>query len=127
LGVLYIVSAEEASGKTAICAGLAINFMNEGKKVGYLKPQAAEGRSDGDIAFMKKVLGTGDVVNAPDLVKGRDVVLVEGGLGKKAADDASQATYEAVKEMQAKVIAMETYTGRPRNISMYIKGSGKAF
>jgi dethiobiotin synthetase len=63
LGVLYIVSAEEAAGKTAICAGLAINLLNAGKKVGYLKPRAAEkGQADGDIAFMKKVLGQSDEI-----------------------------------------------------------------
>jgi BioD-like phosphotransacetylase family protein len=125
LGVLYIVSAEAAAGKTAVCAGLAINLVNEGKQVGYLKPQATEGGTDGDIAFMKKVLGTGDIVNAPDVVKGRDVVLVESSLGAKAADADSLATYGAAKEMQAKAIAVEAYTGQP---SIYIdvyKGFGE--
>jgi BioD-like phosphotransacetylase family protein len=125
LGVLYIVSAEEASGKTAVCAGLAINLLNEGRKVGYLKPQANEVGSDGDIAFMKKVLGTGDVVNAPDVIKGRDVVLVEGGLGKKAAAAASQATYGAAKEMKAKAIAVEAYTGRASKYIDVYQGFGK--
>ena len=42
MGILYIVSTEQASGKTAVCAGLARNYLNEGKKVGYLKPHAAD-------------------------------------------------------------------------------------
>ena len=125
MGVLYIVSVEEAAGKTAVCAGLGLNLQNQGKKVGYLKPLAA-GDSAGDIVFMKQVLGTADVVNAPDVLKGRDVVLVEGGLGKKPGDTVSQATYGAAKEMKAKAIAVEAYTGQP---SMYIdayKGFGES-
>lgn len=113
MGVLYIVSVEEAAGKTAVCAGLAVNLLNQGKKVGYLKPLAAAKESAGDITFMKQVLGTADVVNAPDLIKGRDIVLVEGGLGKKASDAVSQATYGAAKDMKAKAIAVEAYTGQP--------------
>jgi uncharacterized protein len=111
LGVLYIVSAEEATGKTAICAGIAINLVNAGKKVGYLKPQATDkGIADGDISFMRKTLGLTDIVNAPDIIQGRDVVLVETRLGEKASDAASKDAYGASKEMKAKVIAVEAYT-----------------
>ncbi len=111
MGVLYIVSAEEAAGKTAICAGIAINLVNAGKKVGYLKPQASDkGVADGDISFMRKTLGLADIVNAPDIIQGRDVVLVEARLGEKASDAASKDAYGASKEMKAKVIAVEAYT-----------------
>jgi BioD-like phosphotransacetylase family protein len=110
LGVLYIVSAEEAAGKTAVCAGLAINFLNQGKNVGYLKPQAAGKSSDGDIAFMKQALGLEDVVNAPDVIKGRDIVLVESMIGPKVSD--AKNTLGAVKEMRARVIAVEAYNGQ---------------
>lgn len=105
MGVLFIVSIEEAAGKTALCAGLAINFLNGGKTVGYLKPMDAGKSADGDIAFMRKVVGAADVVNASDMIKNRDILLVEG-------DATSQATYGAVKEMKAKVIAVEAYTGQ---------------
>jgi BioD-like phosphotransacetylase family protein len=126
LGVLYIVSVEAAAGKTAICAGLAVNLLNDGKQVGYLKPQATESGTDGDIAFMKKVLGAGDVVNAPDVIKGRDVVLVEGGLGSQPGDTASQATYGAAREMKARAIAVTAYTGRgPEYLDVY-QGFGEA-
>ena len=76
MGVLYVVSAEEAAGKTAVCAGLGKNLMSDGKKVGYLKPSASEkGGSDGDVAFMKQALGLADD-KAPDLMKGSDIFLV---------------------------------------------------
>lgn len=130
MGVLYIVSAEEAVGKTAICAGIAINMVNAGKKVGYLKPQAADkGMADGDIAFMRKTLGLADIVNAPDIIAGRDVVLVEAKLGKKASDPASKDAYGAAKEMKAKVIAVEAYAPdfkEVKHADLY-KGFGDAF
>jgi BioD-like phosphotransacetylase family protein len=125
LGVLFIVSAEEAAGKTAICAGLAINFLNDGKKVGYLKPQASEkSGSDGDIAFMKQTLGLADVVNTPDLIKGRDIVLVEARLGPSAGDAVSRATYGAAKEMKANAIAVEAYSGEASRFLDVYKGFG---
>ncbi len=51
MGVLFIVSAEEGAGKTALCAGLAVNFIKSGKTPGYLK----SGKNDKDVAIMKKV------------------------------------------------------------------------
>ena len=127
MGVLYIVSAEEGAGKTSICAGLAINLLNAGKKVGYLKPQATEkGQADGDIAFMGKVLGQSDVVNASDVIKGRDIVLVEARLGPSADDTVSKATYGAAKEMKAKAIAVEAYTGQASRFIEVYKGFGES-
>ena len=125
MGVLFIVSVEEAAGKTAVCAGLAINFLNDGKKVGYLKPQASEkSDSDSDIAFMKQTLGLADVVNTADLIKGRDIVLAEGRIGPGADDAASRASYEAAKEMKAKVIAVEVYSGKTSRFLDVYKGFG---
>lgn len=127
MGVLYIVSAEEAAGKTAICAGLAVNLTGAGRKAGYLKPQvAAKDGSDSDIAFMKRILGLDDAVNAPDLVKGRDVVLVEAVLGPTADDAVSKATYGAAKEMKAKAIAVEAYTGKASRFIDVYKGFGES-
>lgn len=128
MGVLFIVSAEEAAGKTAICAGLAINFLNDGKKVGYLKPQASEKSGfGGDIAFMKQTLGLADVINAPDLIKGRDIVLVEARLGASTGDTVSQATYRAAKEMKAKAIAVQAYSGEASRFLDVYKGFGGNF
>jgi len=126
LGVLYVVSAEASAGKTAICAGLARNLMNDGKKVGYLKPQVVgKDGSDSDIVFMKQILGLADVVNAPDVVKGRDVVLVEAMLGPKADDAVSKGTYGAAKEMKARVIAVEAYSGEASRFTDVYKGFGE--
>ncbi len=128
MGVLYIVSAEAGAGKTAICAGIAVNLIGDGKKIGYLKPQAAEkGAADGDIAFMRKTLGQADIVNAPDIVEGRDIVLVEAMLGATANDPASKDAYGAAKDMKAKVIAVETYTGRPSEYAALYQGFGDSF
>jgi BioD-like phosphotransacetylase family protein len=126
LGVLYVVSAEEAAGKTAICAGLGKYLLSERKKVGYLKPSAAEkGGSDGDVAFMKQVLGQSDVVSASDLIKGSDVVLVEGMVGPDANDNMSQAAYNTAKEMKAKVLAVEVYSGQASGFIDSYKGFGE--
>jgi BioD-like phosphotransacetylase family protein len=125
LGVLFVVSAEEAAGKTAVCAGLGENLMSDGKKVGYLKPSAPEkGGSDGDVAFMKQVLGLADAANAPDLMKGRDIVLVEGMVGPDANDAVSKETYGAAREMNAKVLAVEAYSGQASGYIDSYKGFG---
>lgn len=127
MGVLYVVSAEAGTGKTAVCAGLAGNLINDGKKVGYLKPQvAAKDGSDSDIAFMKQILGLDDAVNAPDVIKGRDVVLVEAMLGQGADDTLSKQTYGAAKEMKARVIAVEAYTGKASKYADVYKGFGES-
>ena len=128
MGVFYIVSAEEAAGKTAICAGIAINLINAGKKAGYLKPQAVESNtSDGDIGFMRKTLGLTDPFNAPDLVKGRDIVLVEARLGATPAAPASKDAYGAAKEMKAKVVAVESYGQDNVKYAGLYKGFGDSF
>ncbi len=125
MGVIYIVSAEEGAGKTAVCAGLAMYFSKDGRKVGYLKPQASEkDGSDSDIAFMKQILGLTDVVNAPDLIKGRDIVLVEGSLGPDTGDAVSRNTYGAAREMKAKAIAVEAYSGQASKYLEVYKGFG---
>ncbi len=127
MGVLYIVSAEEGAGKTAVCAGLARNLMNDGKKVGYLKPQvAAKDGSDSDIVFMKQILGLTDAVNAPDVIQGRDIVLVEAMMGSTADDTKSQDTYSAAREMKAKAIAVEAYSGQASKYIDVYKGFGES-
>jgi BioD-like phosphotransacetylase family protein len=125
LGVFFIVSAEEAAGKTAICAGLGKYLVGEGKKVGYLKPLVSGNNgADGDVTFIRAVLGLPDAGNAPDIIKDNDVVLVEGRIGPNAADSDSQATYGAVKEMRAKVIAVEAYTGKSSPFTDSYRGFG---
>jgi hypothetical protein len=61
---LYVASATHQSiGKTALCLGLALKFMEEGLNVGYFKPlgrhtASLEGKpADVDTILMKKLLG----------------------------------------------------------------------
>jgi BioD-like phosphotransacetylase family protein len=123
LGELYIIAAEEAAGKTAICAGLAINLLNAGKKVGYLKLQAAG--NDDDTSLMKQIPGLEIIDNESNPLKGRDIVLAEARLGKKASDIATRQAYEAAKEMKARVIVVDAYTSQPvKSVSLY-KGFGE--
>ncbi|MHB8105348.1 MAG: DRTGG domain-containing protein [Dehalococcoidales bacterium] len=117
MDVLYIVAAEQGAGKTAIGAGLAINLMNAGKKVGYFKPQAAE--NDSDVAFMKQISGLEIISKATNLTKGRDVVLVEAVLENQTSD--------AARDMKAKVIAVETYAGRIFKYGSAYKKFGDSF
>ena len=119
MGVLYIVAAEKGAGKTALCAGIARNLTDSGKKVGYMKSPA-----DSDTAFMKQVLGPDGIVSAKDITGGKDVVLVEGALGPNAADKASQAAYAAAAGMKAKAIAVEAYSGRASGYADAYKGFG---
>ena len=115
MGELYIIAGEEAAGKTAICAGLAINLLNDGKKVGYLKLSAAQ--NDDDTSLMRKIPGLDILADESAPLKGRNIVLAEARLGKK--------TYEAAKEMKAKVIAVEAYTGQPAKSISLFKGFGE--
>jgi BioD-like phosphotransacetylase family protein len=125
LGVLFIVSAEAGAGKTAISAGLASNFLNDGRKAGYLKPQAtAGGGTDSDIAFMKQIPGLAVGANVTDLVKENDIVLVERSLGPDNGDAVSRETHAAAREMKAKVIALETYSGQPSRFTDVYQGFG---
>lgn len=60
---LYVTSLQSGSGKTTVCAGLARHLLNDGKRVGFLKPiitggqDTAAGSVDSDVAFMKQLLG----------------------------------------------------------------------
>jgi BioD-like phosphotransacetylase family protein len=120
--VLFIVSVEEAAGKTTLCAGLAVNFLNNGKKVAYIKSTDV---ADGDTAFMKQVPGV-EVV-ADNSVKGFDIVLMEGTLGKTAAAKESQAAREAAEKAKARVIAVEIYTDDVKNYTHIYKEFGGTF
>jgi BioD-like phosphotransacetylase family protein len=119
LNVLYIVSAEEAAGKTAICAGLGRYLLGNGKKVGFLKPLIAEkSGADGDASFMKQVLDLPEAVESlhpPEdvqkikeacdkIYQSKDVVIVEGRLG--------QGADEIAKALNARVIVVEAYSGQ---------------
>lgn len=106
MGVLFVVSAEAGAGKTALCAGLAVNFIKNGKTPGYLRA----GKNNDDIAFMKRVAGSADLFDNAAAVRGEDTVLVEAMLGPRVSD--AKDTLAAVNKTDAKVIAVEAYTGQ---------------
>ena len=117
---LFIVSVAAGAGKTALCAGLAANFLNDGRKVGYLAPAG-----DASAAFMGKIPGL-KAINKSDL-KGYDVVLAEGRLGNNDGDEATKTAYAAAKEMKAKVIAVEVYPGGDPRFTGIYQGFGADF
>jgi BioD-like phosphotransacetylase family protein len=122
LRVLFIVSAEIADGKTALCAGLAVNFLNDGMKVGYLMSPAG---ADDDTAFMKQIPGL-DIVSEAGLA-GYDIVLAEGRIGASLDDEASQTAFKTTQKMKADVIAVEAYSGENTRFINVYKGFGGSF
>ncbi len=128
---LFIVSAQEASGKTAIAIGLGRQLLVEGKKVGFLRPLAGEKTSpssEGDAVFAKQALGLTETVRvlspffdggkAPaervreaylKVSQNKDAVIVEGYCGPAPDDDISQTAYEIARALKARVIAVENY------------------
>jgi hypothetical protein len=124
LVALYVTSSERAVGKTALCAGLGKYLLNDGKKVGFLKPLIADGKpkegADSDAVFMKRIFALEEPVdylcpvisgqnNLTNSIKeayakvsqGKDVVIVEGGGLDKASTIA--------EALGAKVIIIESY------------------
>ncbi len=147
---LYVVSAEGAVGKTMICAGIGRHFLDEGKKVGFLKPiisdKRPEGGNDSDAAFMKQVLALPEPADslcpvisskeAPtDKIKeayarvsqGKDVVIIEGTCGQSPDDNLSKASYQIAEALNARVIIVEGYANQSptvKSINTY-KGFGE--
>ena len=132
---LYVASSEEAAGKTTICAGVGKHLLDEGKKVGFLKPILADKRpgedSDSDTVFMKQILALPEPVDSlcplisgegvlADKVKeayakvsqGKDVVIVEGMCGQSLDDNLSKASYEMAEALKAGVIIVEGYSNQ---------------
>ncbi len=131
---LYVASSEEAAGKTTICAGVGKHLLDEGKKVGFLKPILADKKSkgsDSDAVFMKQVLalpepvdslcplisGEGVLTNKvkqtyAKVSQGKDVVIIEGMCGHSPDDNLSKASYEIVEALKARVIIVEGYSNQ---------------
>ena len=116
---LYITSLAEGGGKTTVCAGLAQHLVNDGKKVGFLKPITQEG-ADSDAALMKSilsldeapedicpVLGDADKLSGPlkqaydRVAKTRDIVIIEG------TDKPNETARSTVAALDAKVIIID--------------------
>ena len=130
---LLIVSAEAAAGKTTIAVGLGRQLLDEGKKVGYLRPSVSEKPSDssaGDAGFARQALNLTEEVGLlrPSFVGGKpladkarqayievsrnkDVVIVEGYCGTTPDDADSKTAYEIAEALKARVIVVENYAG----------------
>lgn len=118
---LYVTSSPGNMGKTAICAGLGQHLLNEGHRIGFLKPVLADKTADGDGAFMKHVLALEETIDSicpvinnqnnlansvkqacDQVSRGKDVVVIEGM--------PIEASYEAVEALDAKVLIVEGYS-----------------
>ena len=135
---LYVVSSEEAAGKTTICAGVGKYLLGDGRKAGFLKPIIAERPiegNDSDAVFMKQVLALPEPVDSLcplisgeraladrireayiEVSQGKDVVIVEGMCGQSPDDNLSKASYEMVKALKAKVIIVEGYSNQSSRV-----------
>ena len=136
---LYIVGTEGA-GKTAICAGLGRHLLTGSKKVGYLKTIAdTTGAAETDAAFMKQVLDLpesiaslradiSDVKRVKEAssraAQGKDVVIMEGGLGQSPDDTLSKASHEIAEALNARVIMVADYSSQPAALTSYRKVFG---
>jgi BioD-like phosphotransacetylase family protein len=131
LVALYLISSEEAVGKTAIAAGIGRHLLGEGQKVGYLKPILAGSRPEGgdrDALFMKQVLNLEDSADALsplmhaegkladrarqayiEVSQSRDVTIIEGGCGQRPDDGQSQSAREIAEALEARVIFVAGY------------------
>jgi BioD-like phosphotransacetylase family protein len=117
VGVIYIVSIEKGAGKTAICAGLATNLLNSGRKAAYERlPGSGAAGADVDTGFMKKIPGLLDGAS------GADITLVEAALSSKASDAGNKSVYKAAGEAKAKVVAVETYGENSPDYTEVYKG-----
>lgn len=117
---LFIVSTEEAAGKTAIAAGIGKRLLGEGKKLTFLKP--AFPSQEGDADFMKHLLQlaeSADVLSpsvegikevADRVGAGKDIVIIEGRCGHTPQSGMSRDAYQLAKDLKAKVLVVEAYS-----------------
>jgi len=145
LVALYVASLEKGSGKTAICAGLGKHLLNDGKKIGFLKPIIAGSKdlpgegTDSDAIFMKQLLSLEEPVailcpvlsdkdNLAASIKeayarvsqGKDVVIIEG------LSEQNQASHNMAEALDAKVIIVESYSSELLKAADKYKGFGKS-
>ncbi|MBU2535639.1 MAG: DRTGG domain-containing protein [Chloroflexota bacterium] len=138
---LYIVSTQEAAGKTTIAIGIGRQLIGEGRKVGFLRPLVGEkppGSSASDalfaqqafnltenVALLSPPLGSGKALADKareayiEISQNKDVVIIEGYCGTKPGNDTSQAAYEIARALKAKVIIVEDYA-RGKSAPQYL-------
>lgn len=70
MATLYVTSPETFSGKSALCVGLGKRFVQDGYRVGYIKPVSTNAKRSGgvcideDAEFMKETFGLAEPVTA---------------------------------------------------------------
>ncbi len=131
---LYVTSSERAAGKTALCAGMGLSLLNDGKKVGFFKPVIADsdnppaGDVDSDTVFIKRVFALeepieylcpvisdrGDLADSlkkacARVSKGKDVVVVEGVCGQSSGNGLNKTSFTIAEALGARVIVIENY------------------
>ncbi|MFC1941579.1 DRTGG domain-containing protein [Chloroflexota bacterium] len=125
---LYVTSLERGSGKTTVCAGLGKRLLDDGKKIGFLKPIIARSKkatkedTDSDATFIKRIFALEEPVGLlcpvfsdegnisrkfkeayANVSRGKDVVIVEG------ISDQSQASPDIAGLLDANVIIVGSY------------------
>ncbi|MBM4445289.1 MAG: phosphotransacetylase family protein [Chloroflexi bacterium] len=136
---LYVASWGTAAGKTAVCAAIGRWLQKNGKKTGYLKPVAiADGDVDRDADFLKQALGLtepSEVISPlrledeaflrqelagaalgvkvkqwhDDIVRGKDLVIVEGFGDLTKGGHVADASYQLSEALNARVILVVAY------------------
>ncbi len=139
LVALYVTSVEKGSGKTTICAGLGKRLLNEGKKVGYLKPIINDSKStrptgtDNDAVFLKRLFALSEPLDilcpvlggGSDLISniievysrvstGKDIIVIEG------TSEQYGTAREIATALNARVLIIESYPQYLKNINNYI-------
>lgn len=138
---LYVTSLQVGAGKTTICAGLGKHLLDDGKKVGFLKPIIAKNLPiegiDSDALFMKHILALPEAVNSlcPVITdqsnlantirqaytkasQGKDVVIVDGVCQPSIVDaiDARVVGVEGYSEELAKAKLINSYKDFGENL-----------
>lgn len=136
---LYVASWGMAAGKTSLCVAIGRWLQRNGKKAGYMKPvTVADGDAYRDAEFLKEVLElsepsevisplrmsnegsmkqelAGGALGAKvkqshgDIVRGKDVVIVEGFGDLAKGDYIADASYQVVEALNAGVIVVVAY------------------
>ena len=143
---LFIVSPESNIGKTAISAGIGQMLQGIGKKIGFFKPHFGERTkgSDIDTTFLKQTLNLpkslddicpvldndrvqiNKVKEAYDRVsRGKDLVIVEGIIGRHPNDNLSKTFYSIASALKASVIGVEGYSSQLPELNDRYKGFGE--
>jgi BioD-like phosphotransacetylase family protein len=105
MATLYIASTETFSGKSALCVGLAKQFIRDGLRIGYMKPISAGPRLaatlvDEDAEFLKQTFNLPDSPEdmVPIGIAPRTVEAILQGDNGSEFPDRLQAAYDKIAQ-----------------------------